>query len=217
MSSPGAQELVEKSDALICVAPVFNDYSTVGWTAWPKGDNVLLAEPNRVTVGGKTYEGFTLREFLEELAKKAPSRPLTAQESQKHTPVIEPAKADARLTNDEMTRQINAMLTSDTTLVAETGDSWFNATRMDLPRGARVELEMQWGHIGWSVPSAFGNAMGSQERQHILMVGDGSFQLTAQEMAQMVRYKLPVIIFLVNNRGYVIEIAIHDGVLPHFS
>lgn len=103
------------------------------------------------------------------------------------------------------------MLTSDTTLVAETGDSWFNATRMDLPRGARVELEMQWGHIGWSVPSAFGNAMGSQERQHILMVGDGSFQLTAQEMAQMVRYKLPVIIFLVNNRGYVIEIAIHDG------
>lgn len=53
--------------------------------------------------------------------------------------------------------------------------------------------------------------MGSQERQHILMVGDGSFQLTAQEMAQMVRYKLPVIIFLVNNRGYVIEIAIHDG------
>ncbi len=211
VSSPGAQELVEKSDALICVAPVFNDYSTVGWTAWPKGDNVLLAEPNRVTVGGKTYEGFTLREFLEELAKKAPNRPLTAQESKKHTPVIEASKADARLTNDEMTRQINAMLTSDTTLVAETGDSWFNATRMDLPRGARVELEMQWGHIGWSVPSAFGNAMGSQERQHILMVGDGSFQLTAQEMAQMVRYKLPVIIFLVNNRGYVIEIAIHDG------
>lgn len=27
----------------------------------------------------------------------------------------------------------------------------------------------------------------------------------------MVRYELPVIIFLVNNRGYVIEIAIHDG------
>jgi pyruvate decarboxylase len=43
------------------------------------------------------------------------------------------------------------------------------------------------------------------------MVGDGSFQLTAQEVAQMVRYELPVIIFLVNNKGYVIEIAIHDG------
>lgn len=102
-------------------------------------------------------------------------------------------------------------MTADTTLTAETGDSWFNAVRLTLPAQARVELEMQWGHIGWSVPSAFGNATGSPERQHIVMVGDGSFQLTAQEVAQMIRYELPVIIFLINNRGYVIEIKIHDG------
>lgn len=57
----------------------------------------------------------------------------------------------------------------------------------------------------------FGNALAAPERRHVLMVGDGSFQLTAQEVAQMVRYELPVIIFLVNNHGYVIEIAIHDG------
>jgi indolepyruvate decarboxylase len=43
------------------------------------------------------------------------------------------------------------------------------------------------------------------------MVGDGSFQLTAQEVCQMIRLKLPVIIFLVNNRGYTIEVEIHDG------
>ncbi|MFT9133362.1 thiamine pyrophosphate-dependent enzyme, partial [Zymomonas mobilis] len=41
--------------------------------------------------------------------------------------------------------------------------------------------------------------------------GDGSFQLTAQEVAQMVRLKLPVIIFLINNYGYTIEVMIHDG------
>ncbi|MBS0960910.1 MULTISPECIES: alpha-keto acid decarboxylase family protein [Acetobacter] len=211
VSSPGTQELVEGADALVCVAPVFNDYSTVGWKSWPKGDKVLLAEPNRVTVKGHSYEGFTLKEFLSELAKVAPSRPLSAQESTYVKPEIAAAPGDARLTNDEMTRQITEMLTSKTTLSAETGDSWFNAMRMHLPRGARLETEMQWGHIGWSVPSSFGNAMGSQDRQHIVMVGDGSIQLTAQEIAQMVRYELPVIIFVVNNRGYVIEIAIHDG------
>lgn len=43
------------------------------------------------------------------------------------------------------------------------------------------------------------------------MVGDGSFQLTAQEVCQMIRRKLPVVIFLVNNRGYTIEVEIHDG------
>jgi hypothetical protein len=38
------------------------------------------------------------------------------------------------------------------------------------------------------------------------MIGHGSFQLTAQQVAQMIRHKLPVIIFLINNHGYTIEI-----------
>ncbi|AQS86853.1 pyruvate decarboxylase [Neoasaia chiangmaiensis NBRC 101099] len=211
VSSPGVQELVESADGIICLAPVFNDYSTVGWNAWPKGDNVLLAEPDRVTVAGRSYEGIALRDFIKGMTARALSKPVTAQGTTAPRLELAQAKGDAPLTNDEMTRQIQALLNRDTTLTAETGDSWFNATRMNLPGGARVELEMQWGHIGWSVPSAFGNAMGSQDRRHVLMVGDGSFQLTAQEVAQMIRYELPVIIFLVNNRGYVIEIAIHDG------
>lgn len=70
---------------------------------------------------------------------------------------------------------------------------------------------MQWGHIGWSVPATFGYAVGAPGRRIVLMVGDGSFQLTAQEVCQMIRLKLPVIIFLINNRGYTIEVEIHDG------
>ncbi|WP_277927704.1 MULTISPECIES: thiamine pyrophosphate-dependent enzyme [Microcystis] len=31
------------------------------------------------------------------------------------------------------------------------------------------------------------------------------------EVAQMIRQKLPIIIFLVNNHGYTIEVEIHDG------
>lgn len=211
VSDPGAEALVEGADGVICLAPVFNDYSTVGWSAWPKGENVLLADPQAVTVGGSCYEGFALKPFVKALAELAPKRVASARATRTPTLDLTAAAADAPLTNDEMTRQIQALVDAKTTLTAETGDSWFNAVRMNLPDGARVELEMQWGHIGWSVPSAFGNAMGSQDRRHLLMVGDGSFQLTAQEVAQMVRYELPVIIFLVNNRGYVIEIAIHDG------
>jgi indolepyruvate decarboxylase len=84
---------------------------------------------------------------------------------------------------------------------------------VQLPTGARFEIEMQWSHIGWSVPAAFGYALGALERQIISMIGDGSFQLTAQEVAQMIRQKLPIIIFLVNNHGYTIEVEIHDGPL----
>ena len=111
----------------------------------------------------------------------------------------------------EIVRQIQSLVTSDTTVIAETGDSWFNGTGLKLPGGARFEIEMQWGSIGWSVPATFGYAVGAPNRRIIAMIGDGSFQLTAQEVAQMIRRKLPVIIFLINNHGYTIEVEIHDG------
>jgi indolepyruvate decarboxylase len=111
----------------------------------------------------------------------------------------------------EIVRQIRPLVTAHTTVLAETGDSWFNGMMLKLPRGARFEVEMQWGHIGWSVPASFGYAVAAPERRIIAMIGDGSFQLTAQEVAQMIRLKLPVIIFLINNHGYTIEVEIHDG------
>ena len=82
---------------------------------------------------------------------------------------------------------------------------------MKLPKGAVFEIEMQWGHIGWSIPASFGYAIAKPERNVIAMLGDGAFQMTAQEVSQMVRYKVPVIIFLINNKGYTIEVEIHDG------
>src|ERR1700751_5834672 len=80
-----------------------------------------------------------------------------------------------------------------------------------LPAKARFEIEMQRGSIGWAVPATFGYAVGASSRRTIALIGDGSFQLTAQEVAHMIRRKLPVIIFLINNHGYTIEVEIHDG------
>ncbi|MBO1361965.1 alpha-keto acid decarboxylase family protein [Acetobacter sacchari] len=211
ISTMGAQELVESADGVVCLAPIFNDYATVGWQSRPKPEDTLLADLNEVTVDGRSYAGFHLGAFVSALAESAPRRPATGQTAKPAPDVIPASKPDAALTNDEMARQINALVDGNTTLTAETGDSWFNAVRMNLPGGAKVESEMQWGSIGWSVPAALGGAYAAPDRRHVLMVGDGSFQLTAQEVAQMVRYEVPVIIFLVNNRGYVIEIKIHDG------
>ena len=53
---------------------------------------------------------------------------------------------------------------------------------MRLPPGAGFEIEMQWGHIGWTIPASFGYALAKPERKTLVMVGDGSFQMTAQEV-----------------------------------
>jgi TPP-dependent 2-oxoacid decarboxylase len=103
------------------------------------------------------------------------------------------------------------MLTSDSAILAETGDSWFNGIRLDLPSGARFEIQMQYGSIGWSVGATLGYCLGSKDRKVVAMIGDGSFQMTAQEISTMIRYGVKPIIFLINNGGYTIEVEIHDG------
>jgi pyruvate decarboxylase len=214
VSSPGTREIVDWADGVICLGTIFNDYSTVGWTAMPSGPNLLLADKDSVRLSGSHFTRIHLRDFLVGLAAKVEKRDATTVEFARIRPERmpeTPAEPAAKLTRAEMVRQIRPLVTADTTVLAETGDSWFNGMLLKLPGGACFEVEMQWGHIGWSVPAAFGYAMGAADRRVVLMVGDGSFQLTAQEVAQMIRHKLPVIIFLVNNHGYTIEVEIHDG------
>ena len=214
ISAPGAREIVDWSDGIICIGAIFNDYSTVGWTAMPSGSNVLNADLDRVYFEGHDFSRVRLREFLSALARVVEKRDATMIEYRRilsERPREKPAKPDAKLMRAEVVRQIRPLVTADTTVIAETGDSWFNGMMLKLPGGARFEVEMQWGHIGWSVPAAFGYAVAAPERRIIALIGDGSFQLTAQEVAQMIRRKLPVIIILMNNHGYTIEVEIHDG------
>ncbi|MGO9915493.1 MAG: thiamine pyrophosphate-dependent enzyme [Isosphaeraceae bacterium] len=81
-----------------------------------------------------------------------------------------------------------------------------------LPEGCGFEIQFQAGSIGWSVPATLGYELGFQgPRRVIAMIGDGSFQLTAQEVSTMIRHGTRAIIVLVNNHGYIIEDAIHEG------
>jgi pyruvate decarboxylase len=214
VSAPGAREIFDWADSVVCIGTIFNDYSTVGWTAMPSGADVLTADQHRVYLEGHDFGRVHLRDFLSGLASKVQKRPATMVEYQRirpHPQPQQPAKPDAKLKRTEIFRQVQGLVTADTTVIAETGDSWFNGMAMKLPGGARFEIEMQWGSIGWAVPATFGYAVGASSRRIIALIGDGSFQLTAQEVAQMIRRKLPVIIFLINNHGYTIEVEIHDG------
>ncbi|XVE62069.1 hypothetical protein DITRI_Ditri06bG0089500 [Diplodiscus trichospermus] len=108
-------------------------------------------------------------------------------------------------------QHIQKMLSSETAVIAETGDSWFNCQKLKLPRGCGYEFQMQYGSIGWSVGATLGYAQAVPEKRVIACIGDGSFQVTAQDVSTMLRCGQKTIIFLINNGGYTIEVEIHDG------
>ena len=206
----------------MAAGPVFNDYTTVGYTALPPRKRMINAEARVVRLPDAEFTGVALADFLSDLAKKVQANDATLTQYKRLSatatvarPVADP---EAPLSRAEMWRQIEEQLDSDTTLLVETGDSWLNGMYTQLPGGARFEIEMQWGSIGWSVPASFGYAMGLEEgRRLVSVIGDGSFQLTAQEVSNMIRHGQEILIFLVNNRGYVIESAIHDGPYNYYK
>jgi TPP-dependent 2-oxoacid decarboxylase len=222
VSSPGCQAIVDWADLIVAAGPVFSDYTTVGWRALPPRRRLVSAEPQVVRFPDAEYTGVGLGEFLSDLATKVQANDATLRQYQRlrqtASAVVPAPDADAPLSRAELWRQIEADLDSTTTLLVETGDSWLNGIHTRLPGGARFEIEMQWGSIGWAVPASFGYAMGLEpNRRLVAAIGDGSFQLTAQEVANMIRHRQETLIYLVNNRGYVIESAIHDGPYNYYK
>ncbi|KAH7131032.1 thiamine diphosphate-binding protein [Dactylonectria macrodidyma] len=215
VSTLAADVIVNWADVLICAGTAFTDYSTVGWTALPSVPQLVVdMESVTLTDPSAYFSHVRLCDFLSRLAEAASWNDGTMVEYNRlrlDPPLGHPSRGQEMLTRKEVVRQMQLLLTPETTVFAETGDSWFNGIQLCLPSGAEFEIEMQWGHIGWTIPASFGYALAKPERRTIVMIGDGAFQMTVQEVSQMVRYGVPIIMLLMNNRGYTIEVEIHDG------
>lgn len=64
-------EIVESADACVFVGPIFNDYSSVGYSLLIKKEKAVIVQPNRVAVGnGPSFGWVFMTDFLTALAQK---------------------------------------------------------------------------------------------------------------------------------------------------
>ena len=214
VGSPGCGEIVESADLCLFAGPMFTDYSTAGHATLVDPKTMIQALPNSVVFPSQTFSNVKLAEFLEHLAVELkPNNTAFAayKRIQEDATALTPSAPETPLSTRQLFARIQQMLTPDSTVLAETGDSWFNGMQLELPTGSRFEVQMQYGSIGWSVGATLGYSIGAPDRRPIALIGDGSFQLTAQEVSTIIRYGLKPIIFVMNNGGYTIEVEIHDG------
>ena len=93
-------------------------------------------------------------------------------------------------------------------VVLESGSSSLGFAPMTLADDVQVHIQMLWGSIGWATGAAFGIALANPNRRTILITGEGSHQLTANEIGNMGRYGAKPIILVLNNDGYMVERAL---------
>ena len=89
VSSPQCQAIVDWSDLIVAAGPVFNDYTTVGWSALPPRHRLISAEPRKVRFPDVEFTGVALAEFLSDLAKKVQANTATlTQYKRLHRPTL---------------------------------------------------------------------------------------------------------------------------------
>ncbi len=56
--------------------------------------------------------------------------------------------------------------------------------------------------MGYDLPAAIGAAVAREGKRVICLAGDGSVMMNLQELQTVAHYKLPIVIFVLNNNGY---------------
>ncbi|MGW1076290.1 alpha-keto acid decarboxylase family protein [Streptomyces sp. NPDC002537] len=208
-STPRARAAVEETDLLILAGVELTDTVTGGFThEFSPGRTIRLFSDHAV-VGHARYEDVSLRDALTELAGLLTRVGGLRPQELAHQPQAKLPASDGPLTQNSLWSRIESFLRPDEMLVAEQGTSFFGAQEITLPPGGQVIGQPVWGSIGYTLPATLGAQLADPGRRCVLVIGDGSLQLTAQALGTMARYDAHPVVIVVNNDGYTVERAIH--------
>lgn len=211
-SLPETRQAFEDAELVLNFGVWPTSINTGGFTDRLSTENTIQVLDGRVQVDGQVYEPVSLPEFIKALTDSLPKRPL-AKSAGRAKSADRPAKTDPKveLSADRLFEIVSDFLTPQHILLADTGGPMISSEDMVLPDGCRTLRQAYYLSIGYSVPAAIGVALAAPEKRPVIIVGDGSFQMTAQAISTLIRLKLNPIVIVLNNDGYQIERIMHDG------
>ena len=214
-SWPGVRERVEGSDFLLTCTPRFIEVNSGSFSHELHEENIVDFGDQHVNIYGEHIVGLDTTEVLAGLLERLPAADGAGAANSDDQPssvnpeavLPEPFKvrAGAELTQARLWPQVREFIRPGDTVIAEAGPSNIGLGPQRMPENVRYINSAIWGSIGYTLPALLGSQMADADTRHLLFIGDGSFQLTAQELSTILREKQKPIIVLLNNRGYTIE------------
>ncbi len=210
VSAQNTREIVEGADVVLDLGGVnLNDITTTSYSARLDPTRLITIGLNDVRIGEQVIGGVRLADMLVELAKL--KLPMARYRRTPERPAAIAGNPSDKITMDALYPRYASFIRAGDTVVLETGSSSPGMTPMTLADGVRIEAQVLWGSIGWATPAAFGIALADPSRRTILITGEGSHQLTANEIGGMGRFGANITIFVLNNDGYLIERALEEN------
>jgi indolepyruvate decarboxylase len=225
-SSAETLEAIEGADCLIAIGVRFFDATTCYFSHRIQAQETIVLDPFCVTIDGRTFEGVTAKEVLAGLLERLPERgaggvseaeedlvpshpvpngAVLSQVPKSERPGAPTFLASAPLTHARLWPRMARFLRESDVILAESGTSQSGLSGIRIPAHCTFISQTTWGSIGYTLPALLGSLLAEPERRQLLFIGDGSLQMTAQEISTMLRHGFKPVIFVINNYGYTIE------------
>ncbi len=105
-----------------------------------------------------------------------------------------------KLLPQEVLKAINDILDGDTIVVTDVGQhQMWAAQYMTYKNANSIVTSGGAGTMGFGVPAAIGAQVWARDKKVVLIVGDGGFQMTLEEIMMIRQYNLPVKVVIINN------------------
>ncbi len=212
LSDPYVRSRIEDADCILSIGVKLTDTLTGGFTHQIDENKLIELHPSYASINQETYHSVSMSRILEHLTERVIHRD---NETQNIQPFYKRESDDRfmpttkALSQKFFWKQLNRFLNKDDVLLVETGTPYFGASDLLLPEKSTFIGQPLWGSIGYTLPALLGSQIANPKRRNILVIGDGSFQLTVQELSTILSNKLKPIIILINNDGYTVERVIN--------
>ncbi|MCP4375195.1 MAG: alpha-keto acid decarboxylase family protein [bacterium] len=202
---------VERSDCVLILGAFMTDINLGIHTARLIPTQTIYAHSRRVSIKHHHYDDVFLGDFVSALTTSP-----VGKKHPKPKPLSDAPKPFLPQKNKEITvrrffSRMNEYLQDNTIVVCDVGDCLFAAADLTIHHSTEFLCPAYYTSMGFAVPAAIGSQIRNRRLRPIVFVGDGAFQMTAQELSTVVKFGLNPIIFVLNNKGYTTERFIHEG------
>ena len=210
-----AREYLEETDCLIAVGPVYCDLNSFGFNLPYKINDHIAIYGTYTYVEGTRYDNVKMSDVLEASVKLIDKKDIKIEK-----PNIGYNHREAtaeKLTSSYIYPRLQEFIKENDIVIAETGIVPHGIAPMKFPNNTELQTQTLWGSIGWATPATLGVCLAKPKSRVILITGEGSHQLTAMEIGNMLRRGVKPIIIVLNNNGYTIERVLSDNPNDKFN
>lgn len=205
---------VREADLLLVVGARLGEATTSGYTlpVAPKAPQRLIhVYPDASELGRVYHPDLAIVSSMEPFANAL--RNLSVQGGNQRKAWSASAKADYEAFSQPTTipgdvqygqivKSLRAKLPDDTIITNGAGNYAIWVHRFWQYRRYRTQLAPTSGSMGYGVPAAVAAKLVNPTKPVIAFAGDGCFQMTGQEFATAVQYKLPIVVVVIDNELY---------------